>query len=140
MLTVDAIEEGVVLDHIKSGAGLTILEAIELKNTDYPIVLMIRAPSKSMGRKDIIKITGKVDLDINILGLLDPNMTVNYIKKRKVAKKVKTALPEKVANLLQCKNPRCIVSSDRHVTPSFTLVDRKRHIYECDFCGERIKV
>lgn len=139
-MKVDPIEEGIVLDHIKSGAGLTILEAIEVKNTNYPLVLMIRALSQTMGRKDIIKIAGRFPLNLDMLGLLDPNMTINYIRGGKVVRKEKISLPEKVEGLLSCKNPRCIVSSDRHAISSFTLVDREQGIYQCDFCGGRIKI
>lgn len=139
-MKVDAIKEGVVLDHIQAGKGLAILEAIEIKGTNHPVVLMIRAISQSMGRKDIIKIDGRFNLNLNMLGLLDPNMTVNYIEEGRVVKKTKISLPEKVEGLLDCKNPRCIVSSDRHATSSFTLVDREKRIYQCDFCGERIKI
>ena len=140
MLRVDHIEKGIVLDHIQVGNGVEIFERLGLREVDYPVALLMNVPSTKMGRKDMIKISDTLDLDLTMLGLLDPNITVIYIDDGKVARKVKLGLPDRVEGLIECKNPRCITSSERHGPSRFELIDREAKTYRCFYCGERVKV
>jgi aspartate carbamoyltransferase regulatory subunit len=140
MLRVDPIQEGIVLDHIRAGQGLRILRELGLEGTDLTVAMLMNVPSAKLGRKDMIKITGVLELDLTKLGLLDPGITVNYIRGGVVVRKVKPGLPERVVNLIRCRNPRCITSTEGYLAPEFTLVDGKAKEYRCVFCGERIRV
>lgn len=140
MLRVDAITKGIVLDHIQVGNGIRIFERLGLRDAEYSVALLMNVSSTKMGRKDMIKISDTLNLDLTMLGLLDPSITVNYIKEGKVTRKVKVGLPEKVEGLIHCKNPRCIISSERHGPSIFTLVDKETKEYKCFYCGERIRV
>jgi aspartate carbamoyltransferase regulatory subunit len=140
MLRVDRITEGIVLDHIRRGHGLKVFEQLGLRGAGYPVALLMNVSSTKMDRKDIIKISGTLNLDLTMLGLLAPDTTVNDIEDGKVTRKVTPGLPEKVVGLIQCKNPRCITSSERQGLSVFTLVDEKAKEYECFYCGERVKV
>jgi aspartate carbamoyltransferase regulatory subunit len=140
MLRVDHIEKGIVLDHIQVGNGIEIFERLGLRNADYSVALLMNVPSTKMGKKDMIKISDTLDLDLTMLGLLDPNITVIYIDKGKVSRKVTLGLPDRVEGLIECKNPRCITSSERHGSAVFELVDRESKEYRCYYCGERVRV
>ena len=140
MLTVDPITKGIVLDHIRAGNGIKIFERLGLREVQYPVALVMNVPSNKMGRKDIIKISDTLALDLTLLGLLDPDITVSYIDEGKVTEKVKIGLPERVEGLIECKNPRCISSYERHGQSVFILVDRKTKEYQCFYCGERVRV
>ncbi len=140
MLRVNAIEKGIVLDHIKAGNGIKIFERLRLKGADYPVALLMNVESTKMGRKDIIKISDTLDLDLTMLGLLDPRISVNYIEEGKVTSKVQPGLPEQVEGLIACKNPRCITADERHGSSIFTLLDEETKVYECFYCGERVRM
>lgn len=140
MLKVDPIQEGIVLDHIRAGKGLRIFQELRLADTGYTVALLMNVPSTKMGRKDMIKIAGERDLDLVSLGLLDPGITVNYIEDGRVSQKVSPGLPERVVDLIRCKNPRCITSSEGYCPAVFTLVDRDKKEYKCFYCGEHIRV
>jgi aspartate carbamoyltransferase regulatory subunit len=140
VLRVDPIAKGIVLDHIQVGNGVEIFERLGLRQVDYPVALLMNVPSTKMGRKDMIKISDTLNLDLTMLGLLDPNITVVYIEGGKVTRKIKPGLPERVVDLMTCKNPRCITSSERHGLSIFELTDRDKKEYRCFYCGERIRV
>ena len=140
MLTVDPITKGIVLDHIRAGNGIKIFERLDLREVEYPVALVMNVPSNKMGRKDIIKISDTLALDLTLLGLLDPDITVSYIDGGKVTEKVKIGLPERVEDLIECKNPRCISSYERHGQSVFILVDKSAKEYQCFYCGERVRV
>lgn len=140
MLRVDAIQRGIVLDHIRAGCGMTIFRELRLADTGYAVALLMNVPSTKLGRKDMIKVSGVLDLDLAMLGLLDPGITVNYIEEGVVKRKVKPGLPDRVVGLIRCKNPRCVTSSEGYAPSIFTLVDRERKEYQCFYCGERVKV
>lgn len=140
MLTVDPITKGIVLDHIRAGNGIKIFERLGLRSVEYPVALVMNVPSTKMGRKDIIKISDTLALDLALLGLLDPDITVSYIDGGKVTEKVKIGLPERVEGLIECKNPRCISSYERHGKSVFILVNKKAKEYQCFYCGERVRV
>ena len=140
MLRVDPIQEGIVLDHIRAGTGLRIFQELGLGEKRLTVAFLMNVPSTKLGRKDMIKITGVLDLDLTKLGLLDPGITVNYIAGGKVVRKVKPGLPERVTGLIRCRNPRCITSTEGYVTPEFVLVSPETKEYACSFCGERVRV
>jgi len=140
VLRVDPIQEGIVLDHIRAGMGLRIFQELGLGEKGLTVALLMNVPSTKLGRKDMIKITGVLDLDLTKLGLLDPGITVNYIAGGKVVRKVKPGLPERVTGLIRCRNPRCITATESYVTPEFILVNPETKEYSCSFCGERVRV
>jgi len=140
VLRVDPIQEGIVLDHIRAGTGLRIFQELGLGEKRLTVAFLMNVPSTKLGRKDMIKITGVLDLDLTKLGLLDPGITVNYIAGGKVVRKVKPGLPERVTGLIRCRNPRCITSTEGYVTPEFVLVSPETKEYACSFCGERVRV
>lgn len=136
MLEVKQIFNGIVIDHIKSGNGLKIFNKLELFKADSPVVLLINVESKQLGKKDIIKIENTFDVDLNLLGLIDENISINFIKDGKVIDKKKVVMPAEVSGLITCKNPRCITNSDDYVKPTFKLVSREKLEYKCNFCDE----
>ncbi|MGY4706265.1 aspartate carbamoyltransferase regulatory subunit [Candidatus Bipolaricaulota sp. J31] len=140
MLKVDRIQVGIVLDHIRAGNGLRIFEELGLAGRECPVALLMNVPSTKLGTKDIIKVSGALDLDLTKLALLDPGITVNYIEGGRVVRKVKPGLPERVVGLIRCKNPRCITSTESYAPSIFTLVDRKAKRYRCFYCGEHVTV
>lgn len=137
MLEVTSISCGIVIDHIAAGKGMKIFEKLKLADSDYPVVLLINVPSSKHGRKDIIKIENKLDIDLTLLGLIDPNVTVNIVDNSSIIDKKKIKLPMEVSGMFKCKNPRCISNFDDYVNPTFTLVHGNGKIlYSCDYCEE----
>lgn len=136
----EPIQEGIVLDHIRAGMGLRIFQELGLGERGLTVALLMNVPSTKLGRKDMIKITGVLDLDLTKLGLLDPGITVNYIQGGTVVRKVKPGLPERVVGLIRCRNPRCITSTETYIVPEFTLVNPATKEYRCSLCGERVRV
>lgn len=134
MLYIDSISRGIVIDHIKPGLGLRIFQHLELDKADFTVALIMNAPSKKYGRKDLIKIENNIDLDLTILGFIDSNLTINIIRDESIVEKIGLSLPEKVEGLIQCKNPRCITSSEKGILHRFSLVDKEEGSYKCDYC------
>ena len=128
------IKDGIVLDHIKAGMGMKIYEVLKLANADCSVAVIVNADSAKMGKKDIIKISGHVDIDFHILGFIDPNVTVNVIKDSEVVKREKIDLPEKITGLLKCKNPRCITTTEQELPQIFKLCDEVNKVYRCIYC------
>ncbi len=133
-MIIGQIENGIVLDHITAGRGMTIYKTLELEKLDCTVAMIERATSVKMGRKDIIKIGTLLDLDFDVLGYLDPGITVNIIRDGKVAQRRRLALPERVVGVLRCKNPRCITSTEQELTHEFRLTDREKQVYRCIYC------
>ena len=136
MLNVDTIKNGVVIDHIRAGAGMQIFSWLGLDKADYSVALIMNVASNQMGRKDIIKIDNNINIDFSVLGFIDPNITINIIMDERIAKKITLKLPEKVENVIKCKNPRCITSTESYIPHIFRLSDRKRAEYHCEYCDE----
>lgn len=134
MLKITTITKGIVIDHIKAGVGLKIFDYLNLNKADFTVALIINATSKKYGRKDIIKIENVIDIDLTMLGFLDPNMTINIIEDEKIIEKINLTLPEKLEGIISCKNPRCITTEEREVIHKFTLVDKDKCTYKCDYC------
>lgn len=140
MLNISGIKEGVVLDHIQAGKSMEIYKYLGLGNLDCTVAIIKNARSSKMGRKDIIKIEGHIDdLDLDILGYIDHNITVNIIRDNKIAEKRTLALPNKLTNVIHCKNPRCITSIEQELPHIFYLADKEKQIYRCQYCEEKHK-
>jgi aspartate carbamoyltransferase regulatory subunit len=137
MLTVNSINCGIVIDHISSGKGIKIFEKLKLGEVNFPVVLLINVPSSKLGRKDIIKIENKIDVDLTMLGLIDPNITVNIIENDTIVNKMNISIPDEVKGLFKCKNPRCVSNFDEYVSPTFRLAHSNGKIqYRCSYCEE----
>lgn len=137
MLTVNSINCGIVIDHITAGNGIKIFEKLKLSEVNFPVVLLINVPSSKLGRKDIIKIENKIDVDLTMLGLIDPDITVNIIENNKTVNKMNISIPKEVQGLFKCKNPRCVSNFDDYVSPKFQLARSNGKIYyRCSYCEE----
>lgn len=137
MLKVNSIDCGIVIDHISAGNGIKIFEKLKLGEVNFPVVLLINVPSNKLGKKDIIKIENKIDVDLTMLGLIDPGLTVNIIEKGIIINKMNTDIPKDVQGLFKCKNPRCVSNFDEYATPKFQLAHSNGKIhYRCSYCEE----
>lgn len=133
-MNIDSIQNGVVLDHIQAGKSMEIYKYLHLDQLDCSVAIIKNARSGHMERKDIIKIDSPVELDLDVLGYIDPNITVNIIRDGKLVEKKHLELPEKLVNILRCKNPRCITVSEPQLDAIFKLSNRDRRIYRCAYC------
>ena len=138
MLNVGAISEGFVLDHIQAGKSMEIYRYLQLDRLDCCVAIIKNARSSKMGKKDILKVECPIDfLDLDILGFLYPNITVNIIRDEKVIEKKKLLLPAEVKNIIKCKNPRCITSIEQGLPHVFVLTDMEKRVYRCRYCEEK---
>ena len=133
-MNIDSIRNGIVLDHIKPGKAMEIYRFLGLDALDCSVAIIQKAPSKKQGRKDIIKIDSEMDLDLNILGFIDPEITVNIIKDGELVEKKHLHLPKQIKDVLKCKNPRCITSVEQELPHIFVLTDPKKAVYRCMYC------
>ena len=138
MLNIEQIKNGIVIDHIKAGQGIRIFNWLKLHKVSYTVAFVTNAFSEKNGRKDIIKIDNTISLNLDVLGLIDPNITINIIENENILKKIKLQLPEKVENVLICKNPRCISSTEKYITHIFHLENKENRTYRCEYCDESI--
>ncbi|MGB4659267.1 MAG: aspartate carbamoyltransferase regulatory subunit [Mobilitalea sp.] len=137
MLNIGGINQGIVIDHIKAGGAMKIYSYLNLDNLDYTVAIIKNAKSNKMGKKDIIKIEGNLDnLDLDILGALDHQITINIIDNGVIVEKKNPSLPSKVTNVLKCKNPRCITSIEQGLPHVFKLTDREKGVYRCMYCEQ----
>ena len=134
MLNISGIQEGVVLDHIQAGKSMDIYRYLRLGELDCTVAIIKNAKSNKMGRKDIIKIDREMDLDWDLIGYVDPSITVNIIRDGKLAEKRSLKLPERIVGVLKCKNPRCITSVEQELPQEFILTDRAKRVYRCRYC------
>ena len=135
MLNVGALREGYVLDHIKAGKAMTIYHDLKLDKLDCTVAIIKNARSNKMGVKDIIKVECPIEkLDLDILGFIDHNITVNIIKDEKIVDKKELKLPKKITNVIKCKNPRCITSIEQGLDHVFFLADEEKEIYRFQNC------
>ena len=134
-MNVDSIKNGFVLDHIKPEKGMEIYRFLGLDEVDGTVALIRNAASGRMGRKDIIKVDAeKLDIDLGILGYIDPEMTINVIENEKLVKKYHPQLPEQIVDIVKCKNPRCITSTEQEIKHAFKCVSPENGIYRCIYC------
>ena len=138
MLNIDSIENGIVIDHITAGRGMRVYELLELDKLDTCVAIIKNAKSNKFGRKDIIKIEGVLNIDLDVLGFIDNNATVCTILNGRLVEKKKPTLPEKLVNIVSCKTPRCITSIE-DVDQVFYLCDEKAHRYRCKYCEQEYK-
>ena len=138
MLTISGIQEGFVLDHIKAGMSLQIYHDLKLDELDCTVAIIKNVKSSKMGRKDILKVECPVEaLDLDILGFIDHNITVNVIKDNTIVQKKELHLPKQIKNVIKCKNPRCITSIEQELDQIFTLADPEKEVYRCMYCEEK---
>ena len=133
-MIIGKIEDGIVLDHIKAGRGMELYRILGLDNLDCQVALIKNADSGKMGRKDIIKIDREMELDWDLIGYVDPSITVNSIRDGQLVEKRTLKLPERIRGVLRCKNPRCITSVEQELPQEFVLTDREKRVYRCIYC------
>ena len=140
MLNVGKIEEGFVLDHIEAGKSLTIYHLLQLDKLDCTAAIIKNARSNKKGKKDILKVECDINtLNIDVLGFIDHNITVNVIKDGKIVEKRDLSLPKEIKNVIKCRNPRCITSIEQELPHIFVLADEKKEIYRCKYCEEKCR-
>lgn len=140
MLNISGIQEGFVLDHIKAGMSLDIYHDLRLDKLDCTVAIIKNAKSKKMGKKDIIKVECPIDaLDLDILGFIDHNITVNVIKNDVIVEKKKLELPKTIRNVIHCTNPRCITSIEQGLEQVFVLTNPAKEVYRCKYCETKYK-
>ena len=138
-MMVNPIQNGVVLDHITAGKAMEIYKVLRLDKLGCTFGLIVNAASKKMGHKDVLKIYDVIDLNFDVLGYLDPGITVSIIENGEVVRRISLDLPEQVEGVLRCKNPRCITSCEQELPHVFKLTDRKRKVYRCIYCETMAK-
>ena len=138
-MIIGQIKDGIVLDHITAGLGMTLYNFLGLDALECQVALIKNADSVKMGKKDIIKIDRVIDIHMDALAYLDPGVTVNIIKDGKLAKRESLDIPEKIENVIKCKNPRCITTIEQELPHIFTLRDRENRVYRCLYCESKAK-
>ena len=138
-MRVDSMKNGIVIDHIASGKAMDIYNMLGLDSLDCTVAILRNVPSKKMGKKDIIKIDCDIDINFDVLGFLSPNITVDIVREGEVVEKKHIDLPEKITDILTCKNPRCITSTEQDIHHIFKLTDAKNGIYRCIYCDTKAK-
>lgn len=140
MINVSKLKKGIVIDHITQGQGYKIFKQLGLDKLNDVVVLMRNVDSSKLGKKDLIKIETDMQLDLDVLGLINPGATVSYVVNGERTNKVKLALPKTVTGILTCKNPRCITNQEHIENITFTLVDKERKQYACEYCDARTTI
>lgn len=138
-MNIDSIKNGIVIDHIGAKKGMEIYEALRLKDLDCAVAIITNAKSEKMGRKDIIKIDQDIDIDMKVIGFIEPNATINIVKDNKLVDKYNVKMPEKIVNIAKCQNPRCITSIEKDLDQIFTLTDKENQVYRCKYCEMSLK-
>ena len=138
-MNIDSIKNGIVIDHITAGRSMKIFRLLGLESLDCSVALIKNVTSRKTGKKDIIKIDSDFDVDTDILGYVDPGVTVNIIKDGKIAEKRTLELPTEPTDVLKCKNPRCITSTEQELPHIFRLTDREHRVYRCIYCETKGK-
>ena len=136
-MRIDSIKNGIVIDHIAAGKAKEVYDALDLGKLDCQVAIIMNCRSNKMGKKDIIKIDNDFDVDLDVLGYIDPNITVSIIKNGVTVEKKKLQLPEKIINVAKCRNPRCITSVERDLDQVFYLANREKRIYRCYYCESK---
>ena len=139
-MNIDGVKNGIVIDHIKAGKSIQVYNLLGLDKVDACVAIIKNADSSKYGKKDILKIDAKIDLDYDLLGYVDSNITVNFVEDGKMVKKLHMELPETLTNVAKCKNPRCITSVEQEIVQKFRLVDRENKVYRCEYCDAEHKV
>ena len=138
-MKIDSITNGIVIDHITAGKGMEIYQLLHLDELDCSVAIIKNVVSKKMGKKDIIKVDADIDIDTNVLGYVDPNVTVDIIRNGHLVEKRRVGLPTKLINVLFCRNPRCITTTEQELPHVFLLTDTEHRIYRCMYCETKAK-
>lgn len=138
-MLVNPIKDGIVLDHIKAGNAMEIYHALGLDELDCQVAIIKNCDSAKMGKKDILKINEHIDINLDVLGYLDPGITVNFIKDSKIYDRKHLELPMEIKDVIKCKNPRCITSTEQELSHIFKLSNRDKGIYRCIYCEASAK-
>ncbi|MEE1011145.1 MAG: aspartate carbamoyltransferase regulatory subunit [Acutalibacteraceae bacterium] len=136
---IDSIKNGVVIDHIKAGGSMEVYNHLELDKLDCTVAIIKNVASKKMGRKDIIKIDSEMEVDLDVLGYIDPNITVNIIKNEVLCEKKNLTLPNQIKDVVKCKNPRCITTVEQDLPHIFKLTNAETKTYRCIYCESKAK-
>ena len=136
-MIIGQLKDGIVLDHITAGKGMKIYEVLKLGRLDCSVAMIQNADSQKMGKKDIVKIGTLMDINLDVLGYIDPGITVNYIRDGKVAKRTHLWLPERIVGVIKCRNPRCITSTEVNAVHEFRLADKEKKVYRCIYCEHK---
>ena len=139
-MNIDSIKNGVVIDHITAGRAMTLYRLLGLDGVDVPVAIITNAQSGKKGKKDIIKIDADIPVDLDVIGYVDPDATVNIIKDGVVAEKKKMTLPETLKNVIKCKNPRCITTTEQELPHIFRLTDADKRVYRCIYCETKANI
>lgn len=131
---IDSIKNGIVIDHITAGKGMEIYNLLKLDSLDCSVALIRNVPSSKTGKKDIIKIDCNIEIDVDALGYIDPDVTINIIKDTVLVEKKKIDLPERLVNIISCKNPRCISATEQELDHIFVLKNKEEKLYRCLYC------
>ena len=138
-MNIDSIKKGYVIDHIKAGRGMQVYNQLRLNELDCQVAIITNAKSQKSGTKDIIKIDKDIPIDLDVLGFIDHNITVNVVKDDTIIDKRKLSLPEKIVNVAKCNNPRCITSVEKDLDHIFILTDKENEVYRCRYCEMSLK-
>ncbi len=133
-MNIDSIINGIVIDHIAAGRGMMLYKLLHLDRLDCSVAIIKNVHSNKMGKKDIIKVDAAIDLNTDVIGYVDPNATVNVIRDGKLVEKKAIVLPERLVNVIRCKNPRCISTTEQELPQVFVLTDREKGVYRCRYC------
>ena len=133
-MKIDSIQNGIVIDHIAAGRGMQLYHLLQLDKLECSVAIIKNVTSRKMGKKDIIKVDGQLDINIDAIGYVDPKATVNIIRNGELVEKRDIVLPEKLVNVIRCKNPRCISSTEQELDQVFELKDRDKAVYRCLYC------
>ena len=138
-MIIDSIQNGIVIDHITAGKAMELYNILGLDKLDCTVAILKNVTSGKLGRKDIIKIDRIIDIDLDAIGYVDPGITVNIIKGGELAKRTHIDLPEEITNVIHCKNPRCITTTEQELPHVFKLTDREKRVYRCIYCESKAK-
>lgn len=133
-MNIDSIKNGYVIDHIKAGNGMKIYNLLNLDELNCGVAIIKNVKSNKMNKKDIIKIDEDITLDTDVLGYIDPDITINIVKDSQIVKKYHPELPNKIVNTVKCKNPRCITTIEQELDQVFILTDKENRVYRCKYC------
>jgi len=139
-MNVDSISNGVVIDHINAGFALRLFDLLALSQMDCPVAIIKNVNSKKMGKKDIIKIDSEIHINFDVIGFVAPDATVNIIKDGVLVNKLTLEMPDKLTNVIKCKNPRCITSVEQEIDHVFTLADKENKVYRCLYCETKADI
>ncbi|MGN0179528.1 MAG: aspartate carbamoyltransferase regulatory subunit [Monoglobaceae bacterium] len=137
-MKIDSIKNGIVIDHIEAGLGMQLYSLLGLDDLDCSVAIIKNASSRKLGKKDIIKIDSDIPVSFDVIGFIDPGATVNIIKDGHLAEKLTIPMPERLVNVVKCKNPRCITSTERDIDHVFKLASRSQKLYRCIYCDAKL--